>query len=335
MTLLKWMSIAFGSGCLPSVFGNIGIGDLAFCIFGCRSVLNFNHGNGGTIWLEKIFVNNKNLSLNNKFRAIMKRFIVIIIAEIIGISLFCFGGGLIRDPLLGLGFFHFIELKQLVIISIIILIYSINHFLFSAKKLKKIRKIAFILLVASDVYGLHEFALLGQARAINVLASNYLLVFISGIASQLGGGIIASFIRHDFKSTVRNNLFYYVLAVTINIFLFINRGLPNKSSLLCMLPLFILAGLIVNDTSCEIILIIFKTLSRKIQVRTIVLTKLISTVPYSSSYNRVYKYIKQNGQYRWSNRIFRLNRKQINLDANRKQELSWLSAILAELFSFI
>jgi uncharacterized membrane protein YeiH len=254
---LVWIGNVLTSGDVPSIFG-VTIGGIAFAISGCRGALKMN----APLWL----------------------------ALLNGLSLYCFGGGLLRDGLLFEVLPWFLEERlQLVVVTIILIFYiHIHEHLVSKERIAAVFRddenksiwilalLAFaqILLVCCDIIGLVEFSIAGHRVAESLLQritigdavpTKFLLalgeplsVFISAFFSQLGGGIFAALFlwlhnpRISFLKKIRANLKYYGVAMLINIVCYwCSSNYVNHYSLAVLLP-FLLAGLLIDGDTKEI-----------------------------------------------------------------------------------
>jgi uncharacterized membrane protein YeiH len=240
----------------PTIVGGIelpSIGGIAFAIAGCRNVLNFKNDKDGPRWLAYL-LNwlRRSLSFNDKRITVITWFVFIIFSVVCGISLFCFGGGLIRDLLIfGVEPWFVKEMHQLAIITAIVLLYIPVHEHFKENlKWIELRNFAYFALVFCDVCGLFEFAQIGHRKATTLISEEhtlyYLYIFAAALATQIGGGLCAITIRCDFFN-VRKNIGYYCFALAMNIAIFIG----DSSSLFILFLLSIVAGFLVDSTTSE------------------------------------------------------------------------------------
>ena len=235
-------------------------GGVAFAIFGARGVLSFKDVKDGPRWLTSLLPWLKSsFSMTDKGVAVVKWTILIFMSLLCGISLFSFGGGLLRDALILRRIPWFIEqINQIFAISIIILVYiPIHEYFRKTNKWIRFRNIAYFALVACDVMGLIEFAQGGQSKAFEVMqgqSGNYMffIIFICGFLTQIGGGLCAIVFRKDFSKYL-DNLMYYALAFFINtvFFILMLTGNSSASSLSAILLLSIIAGFFVDKGTRE------------------------------------------------------------------------------------
>jgi len=283
--LTNWfvdLAVSFGDGKVPTIWG-VTMGGIAFAIFGCRSVLSFNDDKGGgPKWLAVLLLRLKHsLSLDVNEVKVVKWVILIITAVLCGISLFSFGGGIIRDALIlkvTPWFMNEESRHEVVIITAIILVYVFIHMYIKKKECKKLREFCYFFLVLFDVYGLFEFAQMGQRAAARIMGdTGYIYILICGLSTQIGGGLIASVIRWDLLSTVRQNVGYYGLALAINISLFICCLTDNTSLFPLVLFLSIVIGLLLNETTSEIMRLIMISIMRNIVKSATILALIVQT----------------------------------------------------------
>jgi uncharacterized membrane protein YeiH len=254
-SILAWftsIAVNFGDGIM-----RLSVGGVAFAIFGVRGVLSFKDDEHGPRWLTALLPwLKRSFSMTDKGVAVVKWTVLIFMSILCGVSLFSFGGGILRDALILHCTPWFIEqINQVFAISIVILVYIPIHMYFKiTNKWSGLRNIAYFVLVAGDTIGLIEFAQGGQSKAFEVMqgqSSIYILLFwlfLCGFLTQIGGGLCAIAFRMDF-SKIQKNTKYYALAFSINSAFYIFRLTSNSplSSLPAILFLSIIVAFFVDD----------------------------------------------------------------------------------------
>jgi uncharacterized membrane protein YeiH len=248
------IAMNFGEGIM-----RLSVGGVAFAIFGARGVLSFKDDKDGPRWLASLLIRLKRFFfLSDKGVDAVKWVVLVLMSVFCGISLFSFGGGILRDLIVLHRAPWFVEqVNQLFAISVIILAYiPIHIFLKRTDKWIRLRNFAYIALVIFDTMGLIEFAQGGQSKALEIMqgqASSHILlfyIFLCGILTQIGGGLCAIVFRGDF-SKIFNNRYYYALALIINtaFFLCMLTGNYSASSLSVIFLLSITAAVFVDDNT--------------------------------------------------------------------------------------
>jgi len=241
----------------------LSVGGVAFAIFGVRGVLSFKDNENGPRWLARLLPwFRQSFSLTDRGVENIKWTVLVFMSVLCGISLFSFGGGLLRDALVLRRIPWFIEqINQIFAISVIVLAYiPVYFFIKRSEKRSGLKNFAYIALVIFDAMGLMEFSQGGQGKALAVMegqASGHTLlfyVFLCGILTQIGGGLCAIVFRCDF-SRVRKNVKYYAFALFINsaFFLCMIAGNYSVYTLSVIFLLSIIAAIFVDDDSRKIL----------------------------------------------------------------------------------
>lgn len=108
-------------------------------------------------------------------------------------------------------------------------------------------------LVLADSVGLLSFAVIG-ILVMRAQTEALWLLFLSGLTTQLGGGIFSSILRRCFRKTVRTTWTYYLSAALINLWalLLLGRGVtPELTTWMLLLPTLMLVALQKYRADCR------------------------------------------------------------------------------------
>lgn len=176
------------------------------------------------------------------------------IALLAGISTYSWGGGIIRDIFFLGGKPWFLDQLAQVSVVVAVLLFFIPVYDNTRKNAKKygcLLNVAGCILFACDILGLIEFAQGGQAIALE-RGAGLQLVLVCGLATQLGGGLLAAIFRYRFialKDTICGNKHYYLLATLISGLCLIARlsGADVQYTFAVMLIPSIAAGFLIDS----------------------------------------------------------------------------------------
>lgn len=199
------------------------------------------------------------------------------LAILCGESLFCFGGGWMRDvallhstPWMFSSLPNVIQMQWIALIATAFIVvrrymverlaeYRKQHDWRNYRILDRVIKVSICALVICDTYGLYEFAQGGQAKAALFMAS-VTTQFLGGWVTQIGGGVFAIIFRTRYfkippRPVFRSKIPYYVLAAAMNgAYLVLNSyGVSENLMIWLVLLPSILVALVVDGDSRDII----------------------------------------------------------------------------------